>query len=256
MKSWLVAGVAVLLGLVALTACGPGGLFEDSSQRATREAQSTLYAQTVFFVETQASTLVALQATAESAAIMGTQVAQLSAQNRSLQATIDAALAGVPPAQNLQPQPPAGQPNQAVQPSAGSTPLFPNLTPTQVAGAVYSEATTARFVRDSDGCAEEAVSVFAEDEDRIYMAVKAQNIQPGTTFYTRWLYNNQPQVDTAAWTPDKFFSEICIWFYIEPTDVAFVPGNWSVQLIADEVAVVSRNFQIGGAAGQAATPSQ
>lgn len=256
---------SLLLFLFAgLAACGPGDIFEDSSIKATREAQDVLYQQTLVFVETQAATLIALQATADGAAAMGTQVMQLGAQNRSLQGTIDAAFAGVSPQQTLVPQPAAPQPGQTLAPNAGSTPLFPESnppTPTQVASASFVNATTSTAVSDDNGCAEDSVSVFETSEDQIYMVTVAQNVQPGTTFFTRWQPQGGTSFETVSWSPDEFFDEVCIWFFIEPSDLAFQPGGWSVELIVDGLAAVSRSFQIGQQASQpqpvtpAATPT-
>ena len=231
-----------------LAACGPGDLFEDSSAKATREAQDILYQQTLIFVETHAATLVALQSTADAAGAMGTQIVQLGAQNRSLQGTIDAAYAGVSPQQTLIPQPAAPQPGQTLQPNAGSTPLFPESappTPTPQSGASFVQATTATAVDDDDGCAEDSTDVFETNEDQIFMVTVARNVQPGTTFYTRWRPQNGGTFDTVSWTPDEFFDEVCIWFYIGPDDLIFQPGNWTVELVVNGLAAVSRTFQIG-----------
>jgi len=230
-----------------LAACGPGDLFEDSSVKATREAQDALYQQTLVFVETQAATLVALQSTADAAAIMSTQIVRLGAQNRSMQSTIDAAFAGVSPQQTLIPQPAAPQPGQTLQPNVGSTPLFPeNNPPTPTSQtASFVQATTATAVSDDDGCAENEVSTFETTEDQIYMVTVARNVQPGTTFFTRWTPQGQGSFETVSWTPNEFFDEVCIWFFIQPSDLIFQPGNWTVELVVNGLAAVSRTFQIG-----------
>lgn len=233
-----------------LPACGPGGVFEDSSLRATREAQNSLYEQTIESVQTQASTVEALRATAESASSMATQVIRINAQNRALEATIDALALGISQAQANAPLPPAAQP--------GGTPivsnqLFPNAnlpTPTTAAplapatGVTIVEATTALTVSDEDGCATEWADIFEPTEDRIYMVVRAQNIQAGTLFSTRWLFENQNRFDTVTWTADQFYPELCIWFYVTPEDMVFQPGLWTVQFLANRSAVVSRLFEV------------
>ena len=242
----------LLLMLMLMGACGPGGLFEDSSQKATREAQDQINMQTLQFIETQAATLVSLELTADHANAMGTQIVQLGAQNQSLQATIDAVYGGVQQ-QPVQPVPQAGQPGQALQPGAGTTPLFPQTgssftaTPpqfTQSTGTAYTQATTASRVRDSDGCAEDSVSTFTVESEQIYMVVAAQNVQSGTTFYTRWLRDSQLEFETVSWTPQENFDQICIWFYIEPADVIFEPGYWTVEFVANNLTAVSRSFSI------------
>jgi hypothetical protein len=213
-----------------------------------------LYQQTLIFVETHAATLVALQATADGASAMGTQVVQLGAQNRSLQGTIDAAYAGISPQQTLIPQPAAVQPGQTLQPNAGTTPLFPDSnppTPTPGISASFVQATTATTVNDVNGCAEDSVTRFETTEDQIYMVTVARNVQPGTTFYTRWLRQGGTSFETVSWTPDESFDEVCIWFFIEPADLSFEAGSWSVELVVDGLAAVTRNFQIGDLATEA-----
>jgi hypothetical protein len=240
-----------------LAACGPGDLFEDSSVKATREAQDALYQQTLVFVETQAATIIALQATADSAAAMSTQIVQLGAQNRSMQGTIDAAFAGIFPQQTLIPQPAAPQPGQTLQPNLGSTPLFPENNPATPTAqtATFVQATTTTAVNDDDGCAEDSVSTFEATEDQIYMVTVARNVQPGTTFSTRWAAQGQASFETVSWTPNEFFEEICIWFFIQPSDLDFQLGNWTVELVVNGLAAISRTFQIGNATQQQQQPS-
>lgn len=245
------------LGFVlGIAACGPGGLFEDSSIRATREAQNAVYEETLIFVQTQGATVIALQDTAEAVGVMGTQIIQLEAQNQALQGTLQALAAGAPLAQPPQPQPAAGQPGATPAPGFGSTPLFPDVSgstptppPAAPSGVGVLSAVTATGVNDTDGCALDDVSVFETTEDEIYIVVAARNVEPGTTFFTRWLYNGQRQFDSVSWTPDTFFEQVCIWFYMEPFDAPFSPGNWTVELLANNQVAVSRTFQIAGADG-------
>jgi hypothetical protein len=240
---WL---LRALLGLISLAACGPGDVFEDSSDKATREAQDTLYQQTLTFVGTHAATIAALQATADSAAAMGTQIVRLNAQNQALQATLDALARGGQLPGNVQPQPPAAQPGGQ---TSGSNDLFPSsaATPTPpTGGTVYLEATTATRVSDKDGCAEDSVTTFTPSSERIYMVVEAQNVKAGITYYTRWLYGGENRFETVTWVSDADYEELCIWFYVTPADMFFTPGSWQVQLIADQLATISRSFTVEG----------
>jgi hypothetical protein len=242
---WL---LRALLGLISLTACGPGDIFEDSSDKATREAQDALYQQTLTFVGTHAATIAALQATADSAAAMGTQIVRLNAQNQALQATLDSLARGGQPATNLQPQPPAAQPGGQI---SGSNDLFPasGATPTPPAGGtVYLEATTATRISHDDGCAEDNVTTFTPNSERIYMVVRAENVKAGITYYTRWLYGGENRFETVTWESDADYPELCIWFYVTPADMFFTPGSWQVQLIANQLATISRSFTVEGGA--------
>jgi len=237
-----------------LTACGPGGVFEDSSERATREAENQIYLQTIQAVETQASTIEALQSTVQSVSVMGTQIVRLEVQNQALEATLEAAASGniqaVP--STPQPAPAAAQPGQTVQPGAGSTPLFPNAitptvpvpTPIPASSAIYNSATTAMAVNNSDGCAADNTTTFTTAEDEVYIVVEVQNVPAGITFYSRWTTPDALTFDTVSYTPDQPFDSICIWFFITPQDLAFITGEWTVELIANEQSVISRGFTI------------
>ncbi|MFP4324146.1 MAG: hypothetical protein ACLFTK_16950, partial [Anaerolineales bacterium] len=234
-----------------LAACGPGQIFEDSSQRATREAERDIYAETIAFVETQAPTLAAMQATAQHAAAMGTQIVQLQAQNRAAEATITAVFAGGGNTVASGPPPPAGQPSGEVSAAAlaGNTPIGAvqtSPTPPQAPGATFASATIATGVRQDDGCPLDNVNQFPATEDEIYLVVTARDVAPGTTFYSRWRAPDSQPFDTVSWTPNEPFGEVCIWFFITPGDLAFSPGDWEAQLIVNEQVVIRQPFTIQG----------
>jgi len=219
-----------------MAACSQGGLFEDPAARATRDAQGEIYAQTVVVVETQGGTVVALQATANSAAALATQVIQIGSQNQALQATISALASGAPPI--TAPQAPPGQPSPTAPPPSNGTLSVPT-------GATIVEASTALGVRDSDGCAQNVSSTFPLDTQRVYMVVRAQGVQAGTTFSTRWLYDGTVRVETVSWTPETSFEEVCIWFFIENgAEVNFESGTWTVEFLVNNQAAVRRDFTI------------
>ncbi len=247
---------ATILGLLLVlwlwsSACGPGQLFEDSSQRATREAEREIFRETIAFMDTQAPTLVAIRATAQEASAMGTQIVQLQAQNRAAEATITAVFSGNTNSVAQQPAPPAGQPSGQVSAAAlaGSTPIgavvsSPTPPPAPVVGATFASATTATGVRQDDGCPQDNVNQFPPSEDEIYLVVTARDVQPGTTFYSRWRGPDSQPFDTVSWTPDAPFDEVCIWFFITPGDLAFSPGEWEAQLLADDQVVIRQPFSI------------
>lgn len=237
----------LLLCLFLLVACGPGEVFEDSSGRATREADEAQIQETINFVETQAATIDALQAIANNAGVMGTQVAQLNSQNQSLQATINSFASGSF-AQNSVPQPPAADPSGALPSAAtGGTPA-PSVNQSQAdtSGTRYPQVTTASAVRNADGCAEANVSEFQPTEDEIYIVVVAQDVTAGTTFSSRWTDPSGTRFDSVSWTPDTDFDDICIWFFITPDDLNFAAGNWTAQFLANGSPVANTRFSIIG----------
>ncbi len=254
MKFW----VLFLIGGLLLVGCGEGGIFEDPEAKATRESQGTAYVSTIGYIETQSGTLSALQSTADSASLLGTQVAQLSAQNQALQSTLTAnqtfptapvVQAQTPPASGTAAALPGQQPG-----SAGGTGFQtdPNLQSASTTGTSYVDSVTATGVRNSDGCAIDSVSVFDANEDEIYMVTTAVNVQPGMTFHTQWTTGGEVFFESESWTAEKTFDEICIWYYISGP---FSEGAYTAELIADGQVASRRTFQVGTGAMIQETPT-
>lgn len=91
---------------------------------------------------------------------------------------------------------------------------------------------TASRVRNSDGCAESLQNQFPANIDRIYITTRAINIAAGTVMGVEWRYEGQ-LVLQETWTVPRDAADFCLWFYIEPSDVPFRPGRWSVRLTAN-----------------------
>jgi hypothetical protein len=132
-------------------------------------------------------------------------------------ATPDPNLANVPPTET-----PAGANGTRVS----VTPF--TVTPTGLAPPRLSNIVTSSGV-GSDDCAIDTASQFSSDAQEIYVAAVANNIQPGMTITSRWSYEGTEQV-AFDFVPDFLIEQACIWFFLEPADVAFTPGNWSVTL--------------------------
>jgi hypothetical protein len=81
---------------------------------------------------------------------------------------------------------------------------------------------------DDAGCAVNPTSTFSSDAVEIYVVASAASLQPGGTLVTSRWRQEGAEVATFDFTPD--FSEGCLWFFIDQTDVIFTPGNWSVEL--------------------------
>lgn len=236
---------------ILLAGCGEGGIFEDPEAKATRESQGTAYVQTIAVIETQSGTTVALQATAESANLLGTQVAQLSAQNQALQSTLAANQGrATQPIVQSQPIPttvgvlPGQQSPDAA--GGGAQQQDTTIQQTSPTGTTYIDSTTATGVRNSDGCAIDSVAAFDALEDEIYMVTTAVNVQPGMVFNTRWTYGGEVFFESDSWTADKTYDEICIWYYISSP---FEEGQYTVELLADGQTAARRTFQVGTGSG-------
>lgn len=185
----------------------------------------------------------------QTASAAETYVSQVEARNALLAATLRAVL---PPTQQIIVD------SGAVTPGLLATPAPPNMpgmegegtttsgeSNASVGGTTFTEVATALSVRDSDGCAVSTQNTFAADVNRIYVTARALNITAGTTMRVEWRYNGA-QSYTENFTVDRNDDDFCLWFYIEPTEVAFSPGSWSVQLYANDQAIQPEvSFTIG-----------
>ncbi len=75
---------------------------------------------------------------------------------------------------------------------------------------------------------------FGPGEPRLYGTWVAYNLRAGTVFRTQW-YRDDELVFTDAWTAPRDGEQLCIWFYVTPQDVEFLPGRWQIRLFADEI---------------------
>jgi hypothetical protein len=102
----------------------------------------------------------------------------------------------------------------------------------------------------ADDCALNPATAFTTANNEIYIVATANNIEAGTVISTNWIANGQPIVE-YDWTPDFAIEGACIWFFIDQSEVEFVPGNWQVQYAIDGVPSGSPVvFTIEGAAAQ------
>lgn len=107
---------------------------------------------------------------------------------------------------------------------------------TPIAGVQFAQTGTASEVRTEDDCPVGYQTEFAPTTPRIYMTGRAQSIQAGTRMSVQWTFGGSTVFD-ESWTVPRTDNDFCLWFYIEPSMVAFSPGQWAVQLFADGVPV-------------------
>jgi hypothetical protein len=88
-------------------------------------------------------------------------------------------------------------------------------------------------VRQDDGCVISPQASFRTDVSRVYATFIAYMLTPGVVLRAEW-YQEGELVSDASWTSDGEYDQLCIWFYIDPSDAAFIPGSWSVRLYADQ----------------------
>jgi hypothetical protein len=173
-----------------------------------------------------------------------TEVGNVDGQNRALIATLvqrgtpteaigditPLAATTVPP---TQPAPPPGLLATEEAPSLDNnlqgTPaaVTPAETATVAGPPRLANIVTAEGIDEND-CAVNPSSSFSTASEQIYVVAVAANLQPGTTYVTSRWRQEGTEVVTFDFNPE--FTEGCLWFFIDQTDVAFTPGNWSVEL--------------------------
>lgn len=137
------------------------------------------------------------------------------------------------------PNPTTGSQSQVVGTPEGGATLDPLLitpggqvTAPELYNIVLSEGV------GSNDCAIASQTAFSTATSEIYVVATAANIPPGTLLASRW-FNEGAEVVAHDFTPDFTIEQNCIWFYIDQADVAFTPGNWSVQLEINGAPVAS-----------------
>ena len=218
MKQYLCAAAMVLNLLFAVSACQ---VFQSEDIQATVVANSAGYV-------TEAAGI-GQTALAQHTRVIGTAraaetyVVSMNEVNRQLLATVRVVN---PPTAAVY-----SNPSAALAPAPNveaGTPAPPTLA--------FTEISTASAVRDSDGCADVLQTEFSADTSRIYVTGRALNIRAGTRMSVQWSYDGQVRFE-EPWTVTSSASSFCFWFYAEPSNFEFTPGQWTARLFADGVTV-------------------
>ncbi|MFN8377039.1 MAG: hypothetical protein U0452_00055 [Anaerolineae bacterium] len=228
-------GPVLLSSAILLSACG---VLDGSEQRGTLAAEVTASLdEATTIARTLAWRTTEVAATAASAA---TVVFQLDGVNQQLAVTMRAA---IPPTQQVV------QDSGVVTPGYNA-PLPGEWTPTPIPGsAAESDAPgvtpapdtpnqvtavgPALAVRDSDGCAVSIQTSIPASSPRIYATTRILSATAGTSVQAAWSMGGQVVFSNTPFTLPADDSDFCVWFYIEPTDVNFAPGEWSLQFLVN-----------------------
>ena len=96
----------------------------------------------------------------------------------------------------------------------------------------------------ADDCVASPQSSFSQaDSSSIYISAMARNKPAGVTLQSIWSYSGDERV-RFDYTPDFHIQENCIWFFIEPSDTEFTPGEWRVELNVNGAPYGALNFEI------------
>lgn len=212
-----------LTAVCALSACTA---FGSTDARGTAQAEVQAFG--------QESTAIAQAAIAQGTAGMQTAVfarteaAIVEGINVRLAETMRAVM---PPTQQIV------NSQGAVTPGMNA-PLPGQFTPTPGMGTAgdgtsnqITEAGMALAVRDSDGCAQQVLSQVSAQAPRLYATARVRNALASTQVSVSWLVSGQVVYTNSAYTLPQDDPDFCLWFYIEPVDVSFAPGDWAVQFL-------------------------
>lgn len=199
------------------------------------DTKGTLQAEVTEFVdastdiaETSAALATSINATAARAR---TEIAMIDGVNAQLALTLRAAL---PPTQQI-------VSNQGpVTPEFDSS-VLGQFTPTPGAGGEsaitpsgdsnqLTQVGVALNVReDIDGCAAGLQTQVPASSPRLYATTRILNALAGAQVSVTWTANGQVVYSNSAYGLPQDDPDFCVWFYIEPTDVTFAPGEWAIQ---------------------------
>lgn len=173
----------------------------------------------------------------ETVVAASTRVAELSAVNAALGATLRANFTATPEV-------------RAVVVSAedmGSS-LDDMMDDTAESAIVESEmrvsnlSTAAETDRNS-GCSTGAISQFRSNAEYIYVTAEVTALRSGTTFSVDWSYEDELLID-MSWQADRAEPFLCIWFFATPVDFAFTAGEYTATMFVDGLELGSTTFSI------------
>lgn len=111
-----------------------------------------------------------------------------------------------------------------------ATPTQPIAQPADPNAPRLEEFTIASGVR-SDDCALDSRASFSTQTAEIYIVATAVNMPAGSLIEARWFRAGAPIGPVYSFQPGFAIERACIWFYVDPTDFDFLPGEYAVDLL-------------------------
>jgi hypothetical protein len=244
--------LTILLPVLALLASACGAVLGPTAQEATLQARNNELSTQITDLRATATVEVdRMMITVEHAQ---TEVRSVSQQRDGMRATqisrgtdatfFDANIpsesdlpSGVTPEGLIQPNlsgttvqsaPPVTPPGGAPAASPAPNQAVGTPTPPPQSGPRLTNPTLTTAVGDDD-CALNTSTSFPATTPEIYIVANAVDFPANTTVTTTWTREGEV-MDSYDYTYDFAIENACIWSFIDQTDVAFTPGNWTVQL--------------------------
>jgi hypothetical protein len=246
-----------LVGLLMLVIVSGCDVFEDPVTKETENAENTALWERADAYEAQETLIVALQETVDSSVNLGATATQSANRVNVLQSTVvfletqRAGRGNSGSVFNSSQQTPAG--GQPVQTAVGGG-VPAGQGPTQASdggapsSASYSQTHTSATLTD-DFCAGSPLDTFnVGTADVVHFGTLVQNLQAGTRFSMR-VSNSSGQVldlDSNFWTSDQFYAETCVYYSLNSDNLAFIPGRYIVELLANDQPVTQAAFTLIG----------
>lgn len=216
----------VILGLLLIIGLNGCQALNRPDTGATLQAENAAFGTEA--VQLQSNGTAEGAAALQTHTVNTTQIAVLNAVNQQLIATL---ILQITPTPGLVAQSGPDAVGMQIDGGGGGTGSIDPNTP-------YTLTGTASRVRADTGCVESPQSSFPSNTQAVYATFVANNLTAGTNLSAEW-YREGELVDSAQWTPNENYDQICVWFFMEQATVAFTTGNWSVRLYANDQ-------QIGG----------
>jgi len=174
---------------------------------------------------------------AETLVVAGTRVAELSAVNAALGATLRANYTGTPEVRAVvvSAEDMGSSLERDAMDDANATAVDSTLR--------VSNLATAESVDPASGCSNGSVSQFKPDGDRIYVTARVTELQAGSYFEVDWRFDER-RIYQVSWLADYAKSFECVWFYATPVDFAFLPGAYTATMFVDGEAIGTAEFTI------------
>ena len=264
--------LSLFCALIIISTISACAAFEDPSQRATENAQSTALWTLVYDFQTQKPTLEAIALTADSADFLATQIVQFGNENDRLRSTNAALLANPPSSGGVPTAIGGGQPAGSIPTSSvfsstsGSVPTQVVRTPTPMpsnntntntnvsgvtsSGVRFSGSLTGTEI-DDFGCVTGIQNTFAQSIESVYFATTALNVTAGVAFSLRIKDASDGRTvasDPNFWVADDVYDQTCIWYNIDRSTMVFNEGTYTIELLADGEVGASVTFLLTAAA--------
>ena len=176
----------------------------------------------------------------ETVVAASTRVAELSAVNAALGATLRANYTGTPEVQAV-----------VVSLDDMGSSLEDDMMDDSAASDVVeaemqvSNLATAAGTDVDSGCSSGTVQQFSLATERIYVTARVTALRADSTFQVNWFRDGAP-LYSVNWLADYSKSFECIWFYVSPADFAFEPGNYLATMLVDGLELGRTTFSILG----------